>query len=186
MKDNEKLETLFKSLGGSFDREDPAEGHRERFLQRLQSEAAGTAREKGASGWKYLSIAATIALLIASSVFLFRPEPSMDAKVAQISPEASETTRHFAGLVSMQVTELRQMSTPETEPLIEDTLLQLGQLENDYKKLERDLIEGGDSKLLLSAMITNFQTRIDLLREVMERIEEVKQFKNESYESNTI
>lgn len=35
-------------------------------------------------------------------------------------------------------------------------------------------------------MITNFQTRIDLLREVMERVEEVKQFKNENYENTTI
>jgi hypothetical protein len=59
-------------------------------------------------------------------------------------------------------------------------------LETDYKKLEQDLIQGGDSKLILSAMITNFQTRIDLLREVMERVEEVKQFKNESHENTII
>ena len=78
------------------------------------------------------------------------------------------------------------MSTPETEPLIEDTLAQLTLLEDEYKKLEQDLVKGGDAKLELSAMITNFQTRIDLLREVMERVEEVKQFKNESNENNTI
>ncbi len=186
MKDNQSLETLFKSLEGSFDREVPSEGHRERFLKRLQASSEGTARKKGSGSWRYLSVAATIALLIASSVFLFRSEPSLEAKVARISPEASETTRHFAGLVSLQVTELRQMSTPETEPLIEDTLAQLTLLEDDYKKLEQDLVKGGDAKLILSAMITNFQTRIDLLREVMERVEEVKQFKNESNENNTI
>lgn len=186
MKENDNIETLFKSLEGSFDQETPEEGHRERFLNRLGQQGGNSSGALGNPWWRNLSIAAAIALLLASSVFIFRAEPSMDAKVAEISPEASETTRHFAGLVSLQVRELEAMSTPETKPLIEDTLEQLTLLETDYKKLEKDLVSGGDSKLILSAMITNFQTRIDLLREVMERVEEVKQFKNETYESNTI
>ncbi|MDM9632441.1 hypothetical protein [Robiginitalea aurantiaca] len=186
MKERENIEALFKSLEGSFDLETPSAGHRERFLSRLEAQKDASSGGGGNSWWKTWSIAATIALLLASSVFIFRPEPNMDSQIAKISPEASETTRHFAGLVSLQVQELEQMSTPETKPLIEDTLNQLNQLETDYQKLEQDLIEGGDSKLILSAMITNFQTRIDLLREVMERVEEIKQFKNETYENAII
>ena len=78
------------------------------------------------------------------------------------------------------------MSSPETQPLIEDTLLQLEKLESDYVRMEQDLVAGGNSKMILSAMIQNFQTRIDLLQEVMKRIEEVKQFKNENHETNVI
>jgi hypothetical protein len=187
MKYDENIETLFETLAGSFDHKNPQEGHRERFRNRLEQQASVDSKEKrGNLWWRNLSIAATLALLLASSVFIFRGEPSLDAQVAEISPEASETARHFAGLVSIQIRELEDMSTPETKPLIEDTLSQLSTLEEDYKKLEQDLIAGGDSKLILSAMITNFQTRIDLLREVMERVEEVKQFKNETHENNTI
>jgi hypothetical protein len=186
MKEDENIEALFQSLAGSFDGENPREGHRDRFLSRLREEATGQTKRPGNTWWKNLSIAATIALLLASSVFLFRSEPSLESQVAEISPQASETTRHFAGLVSLQIRELEEMSSPETKPLIDDTLAQLEMLDTDYKKLERDLIRGGDSKLILSAMITNFQTRIDLLREVMERVEEIKQFKNENYENITI
>jgi hypothetical protein len=70
--------------------------------------------------------------------------------------------------------------------MIADALRQLETLEKDYLKLEADLVAGGNSKFILSAMIQNFQTRIDLLQEVMNRVEEIKQFKNESHESNTI
>ena len=186
MKENEEIDVLFKSLSGSFDQESPKDGHRERFLSRLGEQGRNSSRPRSNPWWRHLSIAAAIALLLASTVFIYRPQPSLEAQVAQISPEASETSRHFTGLVSMQIRELEQMSTPETKPLIENTLAQLTVLETDYKKLEQDLIQGGDSKLILSAMITNFQTRIDLLREVMERVEEVKQFKNESHENTII
>jgi len=65
-------------------------------------------------------------------------------------------------------------------------MAQLTKLEINYKKLEQDLIGGGNSKLILSAMITNFQTRIDLLQEVMDKIENIKTFKNYDDENITI
>ena len=72
---------------------------------------------------------------------------------------------------------MQSKSTPETQKLIADTLIQLRTLDTDYKKMEQDLLNGGNSKLILSAMITNFQTRIELLNEVLEQIEEIKNFK---------
>ena len=191
MKQNDSIEKMFEGLKGSFDLENPPEGHRERFLDRLDAPEKSSGASGGRSWWRQLSVAATIALLLSASVFLFRSEPSLSEpslqeQVAEISPEASETSRYFAGLVSRQVTQLQEMSSPETQPLIEDALRQLEQLDADYMKMERDLVAGGNSKMILSAMIQNFQTRIDLLEEVMLRVEEVKQFKNENHETNTI
>ena len=37
-----------------------------------------------------------------------------------------------------------------------DSLFQLQKLKNDYESLEEDLVNGGDSKIILNAMITNF------------------------------
>jgi len=85
-----------------------------------------------------------------------------------------------------QIKELENESTPETKILVDDTMAQLTKLEINYKKLEQDLINGGNSKLILSAMITNFQTRIDLLQEVMDKIENIKTFKNYDDENITI
>jgi hypothetical protein len=106
--------------------------------------------------------------------------------VAEISPEVSETSNYFANLVNQQVKELELESSPETQPLIEATLRQLDQLESDYRKMEQDLVGGGNSKLILGAMIRNFQTRIDLLQDVMMQIEQIKQFKNDTHATQTI
>ena len=57
-------------------------------------------------------------------------------------------------------------------------MVQLKKLKNNYGLLEKDLINGGNSKLILSAMITNFQTRIDLLQDVLDKIETIKNLKN--------
>jgi galactokinase/mevalonate kinase-like predicted kinase len=105
-------------------------------------------------------------------------------QVSKISPEITNTEYYFASVIEDQVKKMQKESTPETQKLIADTMIQLRNLDSDYKKMEQDLLDGGNSKLILSAMITNFQTRIDLLNEVLEQIEEIKNFKN--YENENI
>ena len=179
MNEKNTLESLFENLEGSWDLQEPREGHRERFSRRLDGRAASPGR-RSALWWKPLSIAAGILLLFGIGFITLRQETSLETQVAEIAPEVSETSRHFAGLIRQQVQELELQDSPETRPLIEDTLRQLEQLEADYRKMEADLVAGGNSKLILSAMITNFQTRIDLLQDVMLEIEQIKQFKNDS------
>lgn len=185
MKEDYNIEDLFESLQGAFDREAPPAGHRERFRQRLASQGGGVAAS-GRSWWKPLSIAASIILLLGTGLVLLRPSGTLQEQVAEISPEASQTSFYFANLIEQQVNELKELSGPDTEPLIEDTLRRLELLEADYRRLEQDLVAGGNSKLILSAMITNFQTRIDLLQDVMRQIETVKDFKDESHDTYTI
>ncbi|MGB5460004.1 MAG: hypothetical protein WBM91_15650 [Eudoraea sp.] len=187
MKEDRTIEELFKTLQGSFDTEEPAEGHQQRFLDKL-SNANGVVRlaPKKRNWWRPLSIAASIILLFAVGASLYTNQPSMDEQLAKISPEASQTQFYFANLIEEQIKELENESTPETKILVDDTMAQLTKLEINYKKLEQDLINGGNSKLILSAMITNFQTRIDLLQEVMDKIENIKTFKNYDDENITI
>lgn len=184
MKEHNTLESLFEELRGSFDTQQPPEGHRERFRSRLSRQGGGGSPETGKrSWWRPLAVAASVVLFMTASVFLLKPKPSMAQQVAAISPEVSETSMHFTSLVALQVRELQAAESPETQPLIDDTLRQLQSLEADYKKLEQDLVNGGNTNLILSAMITNFQTRIDLLEDVRKQIEQIKQFKNNSDEN---
>lgn len=182
------LESLFKELEGSFDREEPRQGHQARFLEKLEAARAGTPRRnaRGLKWWRPLAIAASLAFLCLLGIRLLAPSPSVEDRVARISPEISQTEFYFASLIEEQVNLLENESTPETQQLVTDTMLQLEKLEANYKKLEADLLQGGSSKLILSAMITNFQTRIDLLREVMEKIDSIKNLNSYNDENYTI
>lgn len=184
--ENDNIDNLFRNLKGSFDVEEPIKGHRQRFLAKLESlPASETSSKKTGIWWKSLSIAATLILLCTIGLNFFNPTPSLQQQVSKISPEITNTEYYFASLIEEQVKNMQSKSTPETQKLIADTLIQLRTLDTDYKKMEQDLLNGGNSKLILSAMITNFQTRIALLNEVLEQIEEIKILKNYKDENIT-
>ena len=81
---------------------------------------------------------------------------------------------------------LKQEKSPETAKLVDDTLAKLDELQSDYENLEKELINGGNSKMILNAMITNFQIRIDLLEEVLANVETIKNLKPQDDANFTI
>lgn len=184
-KDN--LEDVFKNLKGTFDTEEPTTGHQERFLEKLnKANKVVTIHKKRRNWWRPLSIAASIAILCLVGVGINNSNQTVNEHVAQISPEIGNTQVYFTSLIEDQVKNLENESSPETQKIISDTMIQLKKLETNYSQLEKDLINGGNDKLLLSAMITNFQIRIDLLQYVINQIETIKSLKNNSNENYTI
>jgi len=184
-KDN--IDKLFDKLQGTFDIEAPKEGHQQRFLEKLQaSQGIVSIEKKKSNWWKPLSIAASVAILLGIGFNMFNTEPTINQQVAEISPEVSQTQFHFASLIDEQIKELESQSSPETQKIIDDTMVQLNKLDANYKMLEQDLLDGGNSKLILSAMITNFQTRIDLLQDVLDQVENIKNLKNYNDANYTI
>ncbi|MGB5819406.1 MAG: hypothetical protein WBG90_07955 [Saonia sp.] len=188
MMEKEKLENLFKTLQGSFDTEEPTDGHQQRFLEKLEAskKVVNIDRKKRNSWWKPLSVAASIAMLCAVGISLFNQGSTIDEQVAEISPEVSKTEYYFTSLIEEQVRVLKNEGTPETQKIIDDAMVQLKKLETNYAQMEQDLLNGGNSKLILSAMITNFQTRIDLLQDVLDQVDRIKNLKNLNDENITI
>lgn len=185
--EQDNLDNLFDTLKGTFDTKEPQGGHQARFLEKLQaSQGIVSIQKKKNSWWRPLSIAASVLVLLGIGFNVLNTSTSIDQQVAEISPEVSQTQFYFASLVEEQVKQLENESTPETKKIIEDTMVQLGKLDTNYKTLEQDLLNGGNSKLILSAMITNFQTRIDLLQNVLNQVENIKNLKKYNDENFTI
>ncbi len=180
------LDKLFGELKGSFDIKVPHEGHEERFIDKLNASSQKSMERKSNSWMRPLAIAASIAALLAIGFVALQNRPTHKEQLAEISPEAANTEFYFASLIEEQIKELQEESTPETQRMVDDTMNQLNKLEVDYQALEKDLLDGGNNKMILSAMITNFQTRIDLLKEVLDKIETIKILKQSNDENYTI
>ncbi len=183
-KDN--LENLFERLQGDFDFEEPGVGHQERFLEKMNQAHGVVSIPRKRNWWKPLSIAASIALICVLGLQLSTTEPSIKEQVVEIAPEVSETEFYFANLIEEQVQLLRQEKSPETAKLVDDALLKLSELESDYEALEQELVNGGNSKMILNAMINNFQIRIELLKEVLANVETIKNLKPQDDANFTI
>jgi len=185
--EKDDLKDLFKGLEGTFDTVEPNTGHRERFLEKLDNaNQVVTLQKKKKIWWRPLSIAASVAVICLVAIGIYNSRPTLDQQMANISPEVGNTQVYFASLIEDQVKLLENESSPEAQKIISDTMIQLKKLETNYKQLETDLINGGNDKLILSAMITNFQTRIDLLQEVINQIETIKNLKKYNDENFTI
>ncbi|RUA12303.1 MAG: hypothetical protein DSY83_14755, partial [Flavobacteriia bacterium] len=142
----DSLDNLFGRLQGEFDVEEPQSGHQERFLDKL-NRAKGTVsiHRKKNSWWKPLSIAASVTVVAILGYQAFGPTPSIKQQVVEIAPEAGRTEFYFANLIEQQVQQLKDEKSPETAQLVDDTLSQLQRLQKDYRSLEQDLVNGGDS-----------------------------------------
>ncbi len=183
----EKLKDFFKRAKNDLDYHEPLLGHQERFLAKLEGQNSVIALDtKKKSWWKPLSIAASAVILLSIGIGFYTSQDATDNQVTEMSSEVSNTQFYFASLIEEQVKQLESESVPETKKMVDDTMAQLKKLESDYTILEKDLANGGNSKMILSAMITNFQTRIDLLNDVLEQIETIKNLKEYNDENFTI
>lgn len=184
----DKLTELFEDL--DFDIAEPRTGHRDRFQEKLEQSAKEQNRRqsKTRSLWgPFLGIAASIAL----AIFLFgnihmNNVAEKKGDLASVSTEMKETQDFYTSVIQKELKNIEAEKTPETEAMINDALSQMDKLETEYSKLKKDLVNSGQDKRVIYAMISNFQQRIDLLNNVLTQIENIKSLKTQSHESTII
>lgn len=173
MKQNNTIEELFERLQDSFDTEEAPVGHQQRFIKKLKAQHPPKTHM---SWWKPLSVAASILLLIGIGFFsLVQKENTAD--LASISPEMEKTQSFFVTTINQEIETLKSFQDEDTKHLVQDALKRLEVLEKDYEKLKVDLVQSGNDKRVVAAMIANFQSRIDILEQVFSTMEEVKTLK---------
>jgi hypothetical protein len=173
------IEDLFKNLENDFDIEVPVIGHQQRFAEKLNNnkqQLATTAPKRNI--WKPLiGVAASIALIV--SLFLFTSKENETIDLASISPEMAKTESVFMMTLSNELKKLDSEDMPEYQELIVDAMFQIKILEEDYNQLIFGLKENPKDTLVLSAMILNFQNRIDIIQDTKDKIEELKKNNNQ-------
>lgn len=181
------LDNLFKNLENDFDVETPNEGHEKRFLNKINKSNTPVITLNGSKRniWKPLiGIAASILLLI--TLFIGNKQPDNIGDLASVSPKMAETQDFFTLTINEELNKLNEESSPEVKNLIDDALIQIKKLEENYNTLKTDLIESGEDNRVIYAMISNFQNRIDILQNTLEQIKNVKQIKNSSNHETSI
>lgn len=176
--EKDSIKDLFENLKGEFDVHMPNEGHQGRFLDKLKSNDIAKNHDQKPTGfnWKpLLSIAASI--LVCLSVFIALQNQPEALDLASVSPELSETQDFFTVTIENELKKLNKERSPLTEQIINDALEQIQTLEKAYQNLKTDLTKSGKDQRIIYAMISNFQSRIDILNTVLEQIEDVKQLK---------
>lgn len=174
------INDVFKNLKNEFDIHEPNIGHQVRFLEKLNHEKALSVSTKGF--WRpWMSIAASFALL--TLAFIVFQNDNVERDLASISPEMQTTQEFFTTAISAEIEKLEAEQSPEFQKMIIDALFQIELLEQNYNRLKQDLDTSGEDKRVVLAMINNYQNRIDILQNVLNQIDELKnnnEFNNEN------
>ncbi|WP_417370099.1 hypothetical protein [Gelidibacter japonicus] len=184
--ETDKIEELFRNLKDEFDVETPAMGHQQRFLDRLNLKNITKVDKipKRKPYKAFLSIAASI--LICFGLFVFLQNKMEVSGLASVSPELSQTQDFFTTAINSELKKINAERSPENEVLISDALKQMELLEKNYERLKIDLKESGHDKRVIYAMISNFQSRIDILENVLTSIENLKELKHSEQNPMTL
>ncbi|WBL23598.1 MULTISPECIES: DUF4179 domain-containing protein [unclassified Zunongwangia] len=185
MKNDDFFEDL-KEL--DFDIAEPNADHEDRFLEKLNTKNKAPKTGKLRKLWipiSSIAAALIIAFLAFGNVFS-SPVFGKESGLAAVSPKMKETQDFYSMLIERELKSLEGERSPKTNKIINDALVQMENLEKEYKKLKKDLLESGQDQRVIYAMINNFQQRIELLNQVLDQIQTIKQLKTQENETNII
>lgn len=157
-----------------FDFQEPESGHFDRFEYKLKA-----LKKSDKISWKWLSIAASILVMIGFGLGKMQQKSTID--LSDISPKMEEVQGHFVSTIHQKTNLLERNKTPENELIIKQTLMQLEGLEKEYQQLLKELNKEGNQQKIINFMIANYQLRLEILENMLKKINQIKKFKNEIY-----
>lgn len=160
-----KLHDFFSE--NNFDFHEPHSGHLERFDRKLNQP-----KKINKTSWKWLSAAASIVLVL--GFWLGSNHEKKQIDLADISPKMEEVQTYFVSTIHQELKTLENNRSLETETIIEEALEHLEELEDHYKIFLKELNNEGNSRKIINAMIKNYQQRLEILENVLKKIEQIK------------
>ena len=179
-------------------------GHQKRFEARL-NEALPAQRKRKNLG-SFLQIAAVIVVALGiGAFFLFNngedpakntnqivdtpteestqeeTVPTTEYRLSDVSPEFKKIEDYYMASVNIQLAKLDM--TPENKELIDAFMKKLETLNEEYIALNGEIQETGINEETVEAMIANLQLRLDLLKKLKTKLNEIEQSKDNRYEN---
>ncbi len=164
----DKLDTYFKNT--DFDVDVPRFGHLDRFEKRLNPQ-----KKQRSFSYKWMSVAASVILVL--GFWLGANVTDKTLVLADVSPEMQETETFFVSTIKQELITVEKNRNPSTERVIEDALNQLEKLEDKYQDLVKALNKSNSDRRVVYAMISNYQSRIEILQDVLKQIDQINNIK---------
>ena len=188
-----------------FDNCEPADGHFDRFMQKLEADQRRTI---GRSRSQILKIAAVavVAMIIGTVVagtsihqsvkLIESGMANADSKTpmelverttryvkAKVEPEYSETQKYYITLVDSRLDEIRTDNTVDEKQKAE-LLKAMSEMDELFVNLQKELKANPDNAVLIDAMINHYQTKIEVLNKIISNLNSIKQLNTQQDEKN--
>jgi len=123
--------------------------------------------------WRGLRVAASVAILVVSGVvsgaYLNGNFNETEGAIAKVAPQHAELERYYTQQVAQKTKQLVSLQHEGLGKVQED----LRQLDETFVELmqEYQKLPPGSGELVIQAMLENYQTKLDILERVLEKID---------------
>lgn len=183
---NELGETI-KNNKSFFDMEEPPSGHFDRFDARLTQRKQKTGFLN--NSMKYLKVASVALLIILSSLWVLeqfnKTRKNISIALGEISPEYKDVEIYYTQLYESKLIELNEVN--EIDPELEAELFnkEFKELDSIYQALQKELGYNNEDERIINAMIGYYQTKVEILNQIINQLNEVKSNKENNENNET-
>ncbi len=181
-------------------------GHQLRFEARLEESFPQERKKKSRSRFLFLKIAAVLVVAFGVAFAFFQSnndllqgekvventvqqEPEKEEAVpvtkeyqlSDVSPEFKKIENFYLASLNIELAKLKV--SDENKALVDSFMTQLAELDREYKKLNAEIKENGINENSVEAMISNLQLRLELLFKLKNKIKDINQSQNKTYEN---
>ena len=178
-----KLDKHIRTNRKQFDSFEPSEGHMARFREKL-SPAPVSFYARIPYG---LKVAAVLLLVAVSSVLIYEQAQlyytSRQKPIQVIVPgEFGEARIYYTSLINKKYSEIDRLNI--TDPGQKEILIkEMEEMDHLFHFLQKDLQANPTDERILSAMITHYQMKLEIMGHIIQQLEKVNKI-NLTYESH--
>lgn len=199
----DELKNFIEQNRSLFDDCEPMAGHEDRFLQKLQAAQPHDNR----FNYRYLLKVAAVLVVsiivgshvavnwVGHSTRLIESEvASAETDAASViertsrfvkaktEPEYAQTQNYYINLVDNRLDEIRTAENLSEEQRAQ-LLKEMSEIDDLFASLQKELKANPDNPVLIDAMINHYQTKIDVLNQIISNLNSIKQLNTKQNES---
>lgn len=102
-------------------------------------------------------------------------------QLRDVSPEFKKIENYYLAGINLELANLG--INKDNKALIDAFMLELEELDKEYERLNTELQDTGPDEQTIEAMVSNLQLRLDLLRRLKTKLNQIKKSKTDTYEN---
>lgn len=188
MENKDYIEKLIQNNLDELNDNEPMDGHFERFEAKLK--AQNKTRKISLNFVLKIAAAVVFVFLATNQAFIYFSPNSQglilnannkpEVTLASVSPEYKEVEFYYTTSINTGLDQWNELNnagyiSDEEQAMMQD---ELKEFENLYKSLQNDLSANPNDERVINAMLEFYQTKLSLINMIVNKLEEVKQQKN--------
>jgi hypothetical protein len=171
--------------------EEPAEGHFERFQNRLEHHARRNRRRKTLQSRFGRIAAVAIILLLSANLVLYWFHPAQKQQQAmsqteEVTGEFNEAQLYYTARINDGISQLHKMASQgiESPKEVKEIQKELTEMDSLYRNLQKELKANPGDERILNAMIEHYQTKLAIINTILNDLKNASNQKKSSSHEN--